>query len=65
MASIPSPRRSLPAATLLVTVVYAAALVAMALGGPAQRLIGLVVLAVTFLRLAALRGARKGAKSWS
>jgi len=66
MASIPSPRRSLPAATLLVTVVYAAAaVVAMALGGPAQRLTGLVVLAVTFLRLAALRGARKGAKSWS
>ena len=66
MASIPSPRRSLPAATLLVTVVYAAAaVVAMALGGPAQRLTGLVVLAVTFLRLAALRGARKGAKSGS
>jgi ABC-type branched-subunit amino acid transport system permease subunit len=66
MASIPSPRRSLPAATLLVTAVYAAAaVVAMALGSPAQRLAGLVVLAVTAARLAAIRAAHKGAGPWS
>ena len=67
MASIPSPRRrSLPAATLLVTAVYAAgAVLAMLLGGPAQRLVGLAVLAVTAARLAALRGARRGAGPWS
>ena len=66
MASIPSRRRSLPAATVLVTVVYAAAAVlAMVLGGPAQRLVGLVVLAVTAARLAAIRAAAKGAGPWS
>jgi ABC-type branched-subunit amino acid transport system permease subunit len=66
MASIPSPRRSLPAATLLVTAVYAAAaVVAMALGSPAQRLAGLVVLAVTAARVAAIRAAHKGAGPWS
>ena len=59
MAAIPTSRgarRSLPATTVLVTVVYAAAAVlALALGGPAQRLAGLVVLAVTAARLAAIR----------
>ena len=66
MASIPSPRRSLPAATVLVTVVYAAtAVLALALGSPAQRLAGLVVLAVTAARLAAIRAAHKGAGPWS
>ena len=66
MASIPSPRRSLPAATVLITVVYAAtAVLALALGSPAQRLAGLVVLAVTAARLAAIRAAHKGAGPWS
>jgi hypothetical protein len=66
MASIPSPRQPLPAATLLVTVVYlAGAAIALLLGGPAQRLLGLAVLAVTAARLAALRGARRGAVPWS
>ena len=65
MATIPSPRRTLPAATLLVTAVYAAgAAVAMLLGGPGQRLLGLAVLAVTAARLAALRAAG-GAGPWS
>jgi hypothetical protein len=65
MASIPSRRPRLPAATLLVTVVYAvAAVVALALGGPTQRVAGLVVLAVTALRLAAIR-ATGGAGPWS
>jgi hypothetical protein len=66
MASIPSRRHGLPAATLLLTVVYAAgAVVAMALGSPAQRVAGLVVLAVTAARLAARRGRRRGAAPWS
>lgn len=70
MAAIPpsrgSARPSLPAATLLLTAVYVAgAAVALLLGGPAQRLIGLAVLAVTAARLAALRGARRGAAPWS
>jgi hypothetical protein len=66
MASIPSPRRSLPAATLLLTAVYvAAAAVALLLGGPVQRLVGVAVLAVTAARLAALRGPRRGAAPWS
>jgi ABC-type branched-subunit amino acid transport system permease subunit len=67
MASIPSPRRrSLPAATLLVTAVYAAAAVlALVLGGPAHRLAGLAVLAVTAVRLAAIRAAHRGAGPWS
>jgi ABC-type branched-subunit amino acid transport system permease subunit len=66
MASIPSGRRPLPAATLLVTAVYAAAAVlALALGGPAQRLAGLAVLALTAARLAAIRAAGKGAGPWS
>ncbi len=66
MASIPSRRRALPAATLLLTAVYlAGAAVAMALGSPAQRLVGLTVLAVTTARLAALRRARRGAAPWS
>ena len=66
MASIPSRRRALPAATLLLLTVYvAAAAVAMALGGPAQRLVGVAVLAVTAARLAARRHARRGATPWS
>jgi len=70
LAAIPSSRGSarlpLPAATLLVTVVYlAGAAVALLLGGPAQRLLGLAVLAVTTARLAALRRARRGAAPWS
>ena len=67
MASIPSRRRSLPAATLLVTAVYAAAaaVLALVLGGPAQRLAGLAVLAVTAARLAARHHARRGATPWS
>ena len=56
----------MPAATLLVIVVYAAgAAVALLLGGPAQRLAGVAVLALTVARLAALRGARRGAGPWS
>lgn len=66
MASIPTRRRSLPAATLLVTVVYVlGAAVALLLGGPAQRLVGLAVLAVTAARLAALLGTGRGAAPWS
>jgi hypothetical protein len=66
MASVHSQRRSLPAATLLVTVVYLmGAAIALVLGSPAQRLLGLAVLAVTAVRLAALRGARRGAGPWS
>ena len=70
MAAIPTShapaRQPLPAATLLVTVVYlAGAAIALALGGPAQRLVGLAVLAVTAARLTALRGARRGAGPWS
>ena len=70
MAAIPTARGAarlpLPAATLLLTAVYVAgAAVALLLGGPAQRLIGLAVLAVTAARLAALRGARRGAAPWS
>jgi hypothetical protein len=70
MAAIPSPRGSarlpLPAATLLVTAVYlVGATVALTMGGPAQRLVGLAVLAVTCIRLAALRATRRGAAPWS
>jgi hypothetical protein len=70
LAAIPEPpgpaRLRLPAATALVTFVYAAgALLALALGGPAQRLVGLAVLAVTAARLAVLRSARRGAAPWS
>ena len=68
MAAIPTSRgpARLPAATLLLTVVYAAAAVlALALGGPAQRLAGLVVLAVTAARLAAARAATRRATPWS
>ena len=65
MASIPTRRRSLPAATLLVTVVYVLGAVALLLGGPAQRLVGLAVLAVTAARLAARHHARRGAARWS
>jgi hypothetical protein len=45
--------------------VAAAAAVAMALGSSAQRAAGLVVLAVTVARLAARRGALRGAAPWS
>ena len=68
MAAIPTSRgpARLPAATLLLTVVYAAAAVlALALGGPAQRLAGLAVLAVTAARLAAVRATTRGAAPWS
>jgi fatty acid desaturase len=70
LAAIPTSRAParppLPAATLLVTVVYlAGAAIALALGGPAQRLVGLAVVAVTAARLTALRGARRGAGPWS
>jgi amino acid transporter len=65
MASIPTRRRSLPAATLLVTVVYVLGAVALLLGGPAQRLVGLAVLAVTAARLTALLGTGRGAAPWS
>jgi ABC-type branched-subunit amino acid transport system permease subunit len=70
LAAIPTSRgaarRPLPAATLLVTAVYAAAAVlAVVLGGPAQRLAGLAVLAVTAVRLAAIRAAHRGAGPWS
>ena len=68
MAAIPTPRgrARLPAVTLLLTAVYAvAAVLALALGGPAQRVAGLVVLAVTAARLAAIRAAHKGAGPWS
>jgi len=70
LAAIPPPRGSarlpLPAATLLVTVVYLAGVtVALALGSPAQRLLGLAVLAVTTARLVTLRRARQGAAPWS
>ena len=70
MAAIPTVRGAarlpLPAATLLLTAVYlAGAAVALLLGGPAQRLVGLAVLAVTAARLAALRRTRRGAAPWS
>jgi ABC-type branched-subunit amino acid transport system permease subunit len=70
LAAIPTSRGPvrppLPAATLLVTAVYAAAaVVALVLGGPAQRVAGLVVLAVTAARLAAIRAAARGAEPWS
>jgi hypothetical protein len=70
MAAIPTrpgaARRPLPAATVLVTVVYVAgSVLALLLGGPVQRLAGLAVLALTVARLAALRGARGGAGPWS
>jgi hypothetical protein len=66
VAAIPTPpaaaRRRLPAATLLVCALYlAGAAVALALGGPAQRLVGLAVAAVTVARLAALRASDRGA----
>ena len=64
MAAIPTSRGSarlpLPAATLFVTVVYlTGAAIALVLGSPAQRLLGLAVLAVVAVRLTALR-ANKG-----
>jgi hypothetical protein len=70
LAAIPTTRGSarlpLPAATLFVTVVYLmGAAIALVLGSPAQRLLGLAVLAVTAARLTALRGARRGAGPWS
>jgi ABC-type branched-subunit amino acid transport system permease subunit len=68
LAAIPTSRgpARLPAATLFVTVVYAAgAILALLLGGPAQRLAGLVVLAVTTARAAAIRAAQRGAGPWS
>jgi hypothetical protein len=66
MASIPSRRPSLPAATLLLIAVYAVgAVVAVALGGPVQRLVALAVVAVTAARLAARRGPRRGTTPWS
>ena len=70
MTAIPTVRGAarppLPAATLLLTLVYlAGAAVALALGGPVQRLVGLTVLVVTTVRLAALRRARRGAAPWS
>jgi hypothetical protein len=68
LAAIPTSRGPgrLPAATLLVSVLYATgAVVALLLGGHAQRLAGLVVLAVTAARLAAIRPAGKGADRWS
>jgi len=59
-------RLPLPAATLLLTAVYAAgAVVALLLGDPAQRLVGLGVVAVTAARLAARRAVRRGAAPWS
>lgn len=69
MAAIPTSRGSarlpLPAATLLVTVVYlTGAAVALFIGSPAQRLLGLAVLAVVAVRLTALRAARRGASPW-
>ena len=68
LAAIPTPRgpARLPAATLLLSVLYAAgAVVALLLGGHAQRLAGLVVLAVTATRLAAIRPAGRGGDRWS
>jgi hypothetical protein len=70
LAAIPTPRGSarlpLPAATLFVTVVYlAGAAIALVLGSPAQRLLGLAVLAVVAVRLTALRATRRGAGPWS
>ena len=70
MAAIPPARGAqrppLAAATLLLTVVYAAgAAVALLLGSPAQRLVGLTVLAVTTARLGALRRVRRGVAPWS
>ena len=70
MAATPSVRGAarppLPAATLLLTAVYlAGAAVAWLLGGPAQRLVGVAVLAVTAARLAARHHVRRGAAPWS
>jgi hypothetical protein len=70
LAAIPTPRGAarlpLPAATLLLTAVYAAgAAVALALGSPAQRLAGLAVLAVTAARLTAVAATRRGVAPWS
>jgi len=70
LAAIPPARGTqrlpLPAATLLLTIVYAAgAAVALLLGGPAQRLVGLTVLAVTTARLTTLHRVRRGAAPWS
>jgi fatty acid desaturase len=70
LAAIPTSRGSarlpLPAATLFVTAVYLmGAAIALVLGSPAQRLLGLAVLAVTAVRLTALRGAHRGAGPWS
>ena len=70
MAAIPTSRGSarlpLPAATLFVTVVYlTGAAIALVLGSPAQRLLGLAVLAVTAVRLTALHAVHRGAGPWS
>lgn len=70
MAAIPTVRGAtrspLPAATLLLIAVYlAGAAVALLLGGPAQRLVGVTVLAVTAARLAARHRVRRGAAPWS
>jgi hypothetical protein len=70
LAAIPTVRGAarppLPAATLLLTIFYlAGAAVALLLGGPAQRLVGVAVLAVTAARLAARHRARRGAARWS
>jgi hypothetical protein len=61
-----SARRPLPAATVAVTVVYVVgAALALLLGSPAQRLVGLAVLAVTAARLTALLRVGRGAAPWS
>jgi hypothetical protein len=66
VAAVPTPptavRGSLPAATMVLTAVYlAGAAVALVLGGPAQRLLGLAVAGVTAARLVLLRALAKGA----
>jgi hypothetical protein len=66
VAAVPTPptavRRSLPAATAALTAVYlAGAAVALVLGGPAERLLGLAVAAITAARLVLLRAPAKGA----
>jgi hypothetical protein len=58
---IPS-RVAFPASTIFLSVVYlAGAAVALALGGPAQRLLGVAVVTVTIVRLALLWSGHKGA----
>ncbi|HEX3211290.1 MAG TPA: hypothetical protein VH016_01865 [Actinomycetota bacterium] len=54
------------AATVLLLVVYlSGAVLALVLGSPAQRLLGLAVLAIVAVRVTALRAARRGASPWS